>query len=100
MMLDNGIVITPLFQTLIFPAFNLGACTFSLLMFARVYKNIGYLPKECVLAMPALIIFGVGYTLIMTGVIKDLVALRGVLFFLLLSPGIAVYLRRKDEKAI
>ena len=64
-----------------------------MLMFVLFWRREHYLPIECALAIPPLIAFGIGYIFVIAGMVQDLTALRGVLLFLLLSPGIAVYLR-------
>ena len=85
-----------IFQSTIFPILNLGACGFSLAMCFWHWRKLGYLPKECALALPALFAFGVGYILVVTRVIDNLVMLRGVLLFLLLVPGVSIWLRHKE----
>ncbi len=86
-----------LLQNVIFPLANIAACTISFYMFWLCWQKLGYLPLEGVFALVPLLFYGIGYILLLAGFVEDLVALRGVLFFLLISPGIAAYIRLREH---
>lgn len=81
---------------IVLPGANAFACFLSLLFMVRAKHVLGYMPIDWWIAVPSLIWIGVVYLIyLITGMSLVLLSmlLRGALTALLVTPGVAAYIR-------